>query len=127
MEKFGSAALTAGAILVAGNQPAQAASQEEEFCELTDMLKARSEENKEANANYAMRADKLSSKDFADVKTRRPKLIVVSTPNGNKIFTKEEFSTLDRDGKIDTVYGVRQKQGGGDIKDYNDITYVLKE
>jgi len=31
------------------------------------------------------------------------------------------------DGKIDTVYGTRMKQGGGEMKDYNDITYVLKE
>lgn len=90
-------------------------------------MKARSDENKEANANYAMRADKMSTKDFKDAKTRRPKLIVVSTKNGNKIFTKEEFNTLDRDGKITTEYGIRQKQGGGDIKDYNDITYILTE
>lgn len=52
---------------------------------------------------------------------------IVSTKNGNKILTKEEFSTLDCDEKITTEYGVRQKQGGGDTKDYNDVTYVLKE
>ena len=31
------------------------------------------------------------------------------------------------DGKIDVVYGTRMKQGGGEMKDYNDITYVLKD
>mmetsp|Transcript_44152 Transcript_44152/g.92837 ORF Transcript_44152/g.92837 Transcript_44152/m.92837 type:complete len:170 (-) Transcript_44152:25-534(-) len=126
IEKFGAAAFSAGILLASGVQPAQAATAEEaEYNQLIDLLKARSEENKEANANYAMRADKMSEKDFQDVKTRRPKLIIVSTSKGNKIFTKEEFNTLDCDGKIKTVYGVRQKQGGGEMKDYNDITYVL--
>mmetsp|Transcript_18693 Transcript_18693/g.33831 ORF Transcript_18693/g.33831 Transcript_18693/m.33831 type:complete len:167 (-) Transcript_18693:215-715(-) len=125
-EKFGSAAFSAGIILISGEQPAQAA-EEEEFNELINVLKARSDDNKEANANYAMRADKLSSKDFKDVKSRRPKLIIVSTSKGNKIYSKEEFNTLDRDGKIKTEYGTRQRQGGGDMKDYNDITYILTE
>mmetsp|Transcript_2744 Transcript_2744/g.7185 ORF Transcript_2744/g.7185 Transcript_2744/m.7185 type:complete len:169 (-) Transcript_2744:338-844(-) len=127
IEKFGAAAWSTAAVLIAG-EPAQAAdAQEEEFNELISVLKARSEENKEANANYAMRSDKLSDRDFKDIKMRRPKLIIVSTVNGNKIFTQAEFSTLDQDGKIVTSYGVRQKQGGGDIPDYNDITYTLKE
>jgi hypothetical protein len=52
---------------------------------------------------------------------------IVSTSKGNKILTKEEFNTYNSDGKIDTVYGTRMKQGGGEMKDYNDITYVLKE
>ena len=43
---------------------------------------------------------------------------IVETP-------KEEFVTLNLDGKIKTTYGVRQKQGGGEMKDYNDITYTL--
>ncbi|KAL7427535.1 hypothetical protein ACHAXM_000891 [Skeletonema potamos] len=74
-----------------------------------------------------MRANKLSKEDFDDVKVRRPKLIIVSTSKGNKILTKEEFNTYNTDGKIDIVYGTRMKQGGGEMKDYNDITYVLKE
>ncbi len=52
---------------------------------------------------------------------------IVSTSKGNKILTKEEFNTYNNDGKIDTVYGTRMKQGGGEMKDYNDITYVLKD
>ncbi len=52
---------------------------------------------------------------------------IVSTTKGNKILTKEEFNTYNMDGKIDTVYGTRMKQGGGEMKDYNDITYVLKD
>jgi len=52
---------------------------------------------------------------------------IVSTSKGNKILTKEEFNTYNTDGKIDIVYGTRMKQGGGEMKDYNDITYVLKE
>ena len=52
---------------------------------------------------------------------------IVSTSKGNKIYSKEEFNTLDRDGKIKTEYGTRQRQGGGDMKDYNDITYILTE
>jgi hypothetical protein len=52
---------------------------------------------------------------------------IVSTSKGNKILTKEEFNTYKCDGKIDTVYGTRMKQGGGEMKDYNDITYVLKD
>ena len=52
---------------------------------------------------------------------------IVSTSKGNKILTKEEFSTYNSDGKIETVYGTRMKQGGGEMKDYNDITYVLKD
>jgi len=122
-----SASAFSAVVLISGAQSAQAATQEEEFNELINVLKARTDENKEANANYAMRADKMSAKDFNDAKNRRPKLIIVSTKNGNKILTKEEFNTLDCDGKIETVYGTRQKQGGGDMKDYNDITYVLKD
>lgn len=41
---------------------------------------------------------------------------VVQTSKGNKIYTKEEFTTLDQDGKIKTEYGMRMKQGGGEIK-----------
>jgi len=128
---FTSTAFAIGSILLSGQQPAQAAtsskSDEAEFNELINVLKTRSEENKEANANYSMRADKMSSKDFKDAKSRRPKLIVVQTSKGNKIYTKEEFTTLDQDGKIKTEYGMRMKQGGGEIKDYNDITYILKD
>jgi hypothetical protein len=128
MEKFGAAAFSAGAVFFAGEQKAHAAqTEEDEFNELINVLKARTEANKEANANYAMRADKLSKRDFDDAKTRRPKLIVVSTKNGNKIYSSEEFNTLDSDGKIKTEYGVRQKQGGGEIKDYQNITYTLLE
>ncbi len=56
-----------------------------------------------------------------------PHYSIVSTSKGNKILTKEEFNTYNNDGKIDTVYGTRMKQGGGEMKDYNDITYVLKD
>jgi len=76
IEKLGTAAFSAGLLLLSGDQPARAAAtQEEEFNELISVLKARSDENKEANANYAMRADKMNSKDFKDAKTRRPKLM----------------------------------------------------
>ena len=57
---------------------------------------------------------------------RRP-CSIVSTANGDKILTQSEFSTFEQDGKIEIKYGIRQKQGGGDIPDYNDITYILKE
>mmetsp|Transcript_14009 Transcript_14009/g.20993 ORF Transcript_14009/g.20993 Transcript_14009/m.20993 type:complete len:172 (-) Transcript_14009:213-728(-) len=127
---FGSTAAATAALVLTAAQPAAAATskaEEAEFNELIEVLKARSEENSEANKNYAMRANKLAKQDFDDVKTRRPKLIIVSTTKGNKILTKEEFSTYNMDGKIDTVYGTRMKQGGGEMKDYNDITYVLKE
>ena len=71
---------SAGLVLTnAVAQPAFAATtskaEEAEYNELIAALKARSEENAEANKNYAMRANKLSSGDFADVKTRRPKLM----------------------------------------------------
>lgn len=46
---------------------------------------------------------------------------VVQTSKGNKIYTKEEFTTLDQDGKIKTEYGMRMKQGGGEIK----VCYIL--
>lgn len=122
-------ALSAGVLLKTSSQPANAASsaEEAEYNELINVLKARSESNSEANKNYAMRSDKLSQRDFDDVKTRRPKLIIVSTTKGNKILTKEEFNTFKEDGKIDVIYGTRMKQGGGEMKDYNDITYVLKD
>jgi hypothetical protein len=123
-------ALSAGVLLTATttSQPANAVSAEEaEYNELINVLKARSDQNSEANKNYAMRSDKLSQRDFDDVKTRRPKLIIVSTTKGNKILTKEEFNTFKEDGKIDVIYGTRMKQGGGEMKDYNDITYVLKD
>jgi hypothetical protein len=122
-------ALSAGIILTTTtSQPANAVSAEEaEYNELINVLKARSDQNSEANKNYAMRSDKLSQRDFDDVKTRRPKLIIVSTTKGNKILTKEEFNTFKEDGKIDVIYGTRMKQGGGEMKDYNDITYVLKD
>lgn len=72
-------ASTFGIFAATGAQPAQAAAttkaQEEEFNELINLLKARSDDNKEANANYAMRADKLSDADFKDAKMRRPKLM----------------------------------------------------
>ncbi len=123
-------ALSAGILLTATttSQPANAVSAEEaEYNELINVLKARSDQNSEANKNYAMRSDKLSQRDFDDVKTRRPKLIIVSTTKGNKILTKEEFNTFKEDGRIDVIYGTRMKQGGGEMKDYNDITYVLKD
>ena len=122
-------ALSAGVLLTTtSSQPANAVSAEEaEYNELINVLKARSDQNSEANKNYAMRSDKLSQRDFDDVKTRRPKLIIVSTTKGNKILTKEEFNTFKEDGKIDVIYGTRMKQGGGEMKDYNDITYVLKD
>ena len=46
----------------------------------------------------------------------RTKSSIVQTSKGNKIYTKEEFNTLDQDGKIETVYGTRMKQGGGEMK-----------
>ena len=76
---FTSTTFAIGSILLSGQQPAQAAtsskSDEAEFNELINVLKTRSDENKEANANYSMRADKMSSKDFKDAKSRRPKLM----------------------------------------------------
>ena len=65
----------AASILLSVQSPAQAADDEEEFNELINVLKARSDDNKEANANYAMRADKMSSRVMKDAKTRRPKLM----------------------------------------------------
>src|SRR6056300_1485960 len=85
-------ALSAGILLTAtaASQPANAVSAEEaEYNELINVLKERSETNSEANKNYAMRSDKLSQRDFDDVKTRRPKLIIVSTTKGNKICIDE--------------------------------------
>ena len=126
---FGTAAAFSAVMLQAA-EPAAASSkveEEVEYNELINLLKTRSDENSEANKNYAMRANKLSQRDFDDIKTRRPKLIIVSTTKGNKILTKEEFNTFNSDGKIETVYGTRMKQGGEMMKDYNDITYVLKE
>ena len=71
LSKFGTAT---AAVLLLGVSSAQA-SDKEEYNELINVLKARSEDNKEANANYAMRANKMSSKDFKDAKSRRPKLM----------------------------------------------------
>jgi hypothetical protein len=78
---FGSTAAAAGLVFTSATQPAFAAAgttkaaQEAEYNELINVLKARSEENQEANKNYAMRANKLSKEDFDDVKLRRPKLM----------------------------------------------------
>ncbi len=78
---FGNAATTAAIALTAAVQPAAAAasatSEEAEYNELINVLKTRSEENQEANKNYAMRANKMDSRYFDDVKTRRPKLMWV--------------------------------------------------
>lgn len=128
IEKLFGAAFSAGAVLVAaGGSPAQAAN-DEEYNELIATLKARSEANKEANENYARRSDKLSKRDFKDIKANRPKLIVVNTgKDGNKLFSSEEFATLFEDGKISTEYGTRKKQGGGDMIDYTNVIYTLKE
>ena len=71
LSQFGT---TTAAVLLSGVSSAQA-SDKEEYSELINVLKARSEDNKEANANYAMRANKMSSKDFKDAKSRRPKLM----------------------------------------------------
>jgi len=71
LSQFGT---TTAAVLLSGVSSAQA-SDKEEYSELINVLKARSEENKEANANYAVRANKMSSKDFKDAKSRRPKLM----------------------------------------------------
>jgi len=71
LSQFGTAA---AAVLLSGVSSAQA-SDKEEYSELINVLKARSEDNKEANANYAMRANKMSSKDFKDAKSKRPKLM----------------------------------------------------
>lgn len=107
-----------------------AAQEEEPSSELIETLKVRTEVNREANENYATRANKLSQGDFDDQRTRRPSFVTVKTPSGKKeklLLTKEDFETLVSDGKIKVVYGTRMKQGGGEIKDYNDITYVLAE
>ena len=71
LSQFGT---TTAAVLLSGVSSAQA-SDKEEYSELINVLKARSEDNKEANANYAMRANKMSSRDFKDAKSRRPKLM----------------------------------------------------
>ena len=73
LEKVASASAAAAATLLVG-PPANAA-QEAEYNQLVELLKARSDENKEANANYAMRANKMSERDFKDAKNRRPKLM----------------------------------------------------
>ena len=75
---FGNTAAAAAMVFTAASQPASAATkaaEEAEYNELIAMLKARSEENQEANKNYAMRANKLAKEDFDDVKNRRPKLM----------------------------------------------------
>ena len=72
---FGTATLSTAAALLSGVSSAQAASNEEEYNELINVLKARSDDNKEANSNYAQRANKMSSRDFKDAKSRRPKLM----------------------------------------------------
>ena len=73
---FGTATLSTAAALLSGVSSAQAASNEEqEYNELIIVLKARSDDNKEANSNYAQRANKMSSRDFKDAKSRRPKLM----------------------------------------------------
>ena len=127
---------TIGAVFVAavaaGVAPlaVQAVEEEEPSSELIETLKARTEANREANANYAIRADKLSQRDFDDQKIRRPSFVTVKTLSGKKeklLLVKDDFETLVRDGKIKVEYGTRMKQGGGEMKDYNDITYVLTE
>ena len=77
-ETFSTFSTATASILLSGvvQSPAQAADDDdEEFNELINVLKARSDDNKEANANYAMRADKMSSRVIKDAKTRRPKLM----------------------------------------------------
>ena len=76
-----------------------------------------------------MRADKLSFRDFKDAKLRKPSFVNVKSPSSGevKLLTKEEFATLDNDGKITTEYGTRMKQGGGEMIDYTDVTYYFKE
>lgn len=124
--EVGSAAFgAAAAILFTG---AAAARAEDESNELIDTLKARSEQNKDANTQYAMRADKMSSRDFKDVKTRKPKFVSIKTATGKtKLITSDEFATLENDGKIRTEYGTRMKQGGGEMVDYTNVTYYLEE
>ena len=75
LEKVASASAAAAATLLVGPPANAATGQEAEYNELVEMLKARSDENKEANANYAMRANKMSERDFKDAKNRRPKLM----------------------------------------------------
>ena len=124
--EVGSAAFgVAAAILFTGASAAQA---EAESNELVDTLKARSEANKEANKQYAMRADKMSSRDFKDVKTRKPKFVSIKIAGGKtKLITSDEFATLENDGKIRTEYGTRMKQGGGEMVDYTNVSYYLEE
>ena len=124
--EVGSAAIgAAAAVLFTGASAAQA---EDESNELIKSLKERSEANKDANKQYAMRADKLSSRDFKDVKTRRPKLVSVTTSSGKtKIISSDEFATLENDGKIRTEYGTRTKQGGGEMTDYTNTKYYVEE
>ena len=76
-ETFSTFSTATASILLSGvvQSPAQAAANEDEFNELINVLKARSDDNKEANTNYAMRADKMSSRVMKDAKTRRPKLM----------------------------------------------------
>jgi len=124
--EVGSAAIgAAAAVLFTGASAAQA---EDESNELIKSLKERSEANKDANKQYAMRADKMSSRDFKDVKTRKPKFVSVKTSSGKtKLITSDEFATLENDGKIRTEYGTRMKQGGGEMTDYTNVTYYVEE
>ena len=106
------AATTTTAAAAAAPLVARAAEEEDESTsEFIQKLKARSETNKEANRNYAMRADKLSFRDFKDAKLRKPSFVNVKSPSSGevKLLTKEEFATLDNDGKITTEYGTRMK------------------
>ena len=77
-----------------------------------------------------MRTDKLSQGDLMAKRSEGLRSLLSRRPakkKEEKLLLTNEDETAIRDGKIKVEYGTQKKQGGGEITDYNDITYVLAE
>jgi hypothetical protein len=94
--------------------------------EFIQMLKARSDANRDANAKEATRNDKLSFSNFRD-QYHKPSFKGVRQPNTGeiKMVILEEFEALQAAGKIKVESGVKYDKKGNAKADYSQQVYVL--
>jgi hypothetical protein len=106
-------------------QPSSVSVPDTENNDFIQMLKARSDANRNANAKEATRKDKLSFSDFRD-QYQKPSFKGVRQPNGDiKMYLLEELEALQVAGKIKVENGVKYDKKGNAKADYSQQVYVL--
>jgi len=97
-------------------------SEENEFVK---ELKARSKANKEQYMKEAMRADKLSPKQFQD-NLNRPSYVGVTRSDGSiKMITSQQFEELEKANRIKVDYESTINKNGKEFVDYSKRVLLL--